>query len=81
VVADNQSPSFLRANTIKLQLALGQGGLSLLRGQATPFFLLQLVGVTALITNQDRLLEVIRQKQAELIRMNTSVSAEPSSLP
>jgi hypothetical protein len=43
--------------------------------------LLQLVGVTALLTNQDRLLEVIRQKQAELIRMNTSVSAEPFSLP
>jgi hypothetical protein len=45
-------------------------------------FLVAAIGrLTALITNQDRLLEVIRQKQAELIRMNTSVSAEPFSLP
>jgi hypothetical protein len=37
--------------------------------------------LAALIADQERLLEIIRHKQTELVGMDTSVPTTPSSLP
>jgi hypothetical protein len=81
MVAQTSCPLFFPSpESIKLQLALDKVGSRCC--EAKQHLSCCCIGrLTAKITNQERLLEVIGQKQAELIRMNTSVSAEPSSLP
>ena len=76
MVADNQSPFFFPSDEYH-QIAADtwiRQALAAVRPSNT-FLVAAIDRLTALITNQDRLSEVIRQKQAELIRMNTNVSA------